>query len=303
MAFTPFNQLMAHARWQGYATGYFECWNLESALAVADAAEATRSPVLLGFSGIYLPHPARLRPEPAGLYAALGLEVCRHLSVPASLVFNESPYPERVLQAIREGYGLVMFSDEDLAPDEQIAQVREIAAAAHREGVAVEGEVMALPGIHGNLLEMETCTPLTEIEDAREFVRQTGVDAFAVNVGQMHLHGRQEVRLDLERLEELHQALDLPLVLHGASSVNRQDIVRAISLGICKINVSSILKQTYFEAMRAAAADTPEGYNPYEVLGSGLENDVLMAGRLALQRKVEELMQLFGSAGKADSFS
>ena len=303
MTHTDFNRLMAHARGAGYATGYFECWNLESALAVADAAEATRSPVLLGFSGIYLSHPERLRAERPGLNAALGLEVCRRMSVPASLVFNESADPDRVMQAIRDGYGMVMFSNEDLSPDEQIDQIREIVAAAHREGAAVEGEAMALPGIHGNLREPPALPPLTEVETAKDFVCRTGVDAFAVNIGQVHLHGRQEVRLNLERLEELQAALDLPLVLHGASSVNRQDILRAISLGICKINVSSILKQTYFEAMRAAAASVPENYNPYEILGSGLEADVLMAGRLALQRKVEELMQLFGSAGKADSFS
>lgn len=83
MALVSFQDLMAAAADGRYAVGYFESWNLESLLAVADAAEAMRSPVLLGFSGIYLPDPERIAREPLPAYAAMGLEVCRGLRVPA----------------------------------------------------------------------------------------------------------------------------------------------------------------------------------------------------------------------------
>jgi fructose/tagatose bisphosphate aldolase len=151
MALVAFDRLMAHAAQERYAVGYFECWNLESLMAVVDAAEATRSPVLLGFSGIYLPHPARIRSEPSSVYAALGLEVCHCATVPAVLVFNESSHLDRVLQAVDEGYGLVMFSDEGLSPEDQIAAVRRVVEAAHAAGCAVEGEAMALHGVGGDL--------------------------------------------------------------------------------------------------------------------------------------------------------
>jgi ketose-bisphosphate aldolase len=301
MPLVPFHELMGHARQEQYAVGYFECWNFESLMAVADAADATRSPMLVGFSGIYLPHPARVRTEPPGVYASLGLAVCRSASVPAALVFNESPHLDRVLGAVDEGYGLVMFSDGGLALDDQIAMVRQVVAAAHAAGCAVEGEAMALPGVGGDLAGIPNHAPLTEVEIARGFIAQTRIDAFAVNIGQMHFHGRRRVRLDLDRLAALDAALDVPLVLHGASSVHRQDIGKAVQLGIRKINVGSVLKQSYFEALREAAANLPDNYNPYEVIGSGLKNDVLMAGRLALQQKAEELMVLFGSAGKAEA--
>ena len=86
-----FDELMADAEAGGYAVGYFESWNLESLLAVADAAEEAHSPVILGFSGICLTHPRRIVNDPLSVYAAMGLEVCRKLSVPACLLFNESP--------------------------------------------------------------------------------------------------------------------------------------------------------------------------------------------------------------------
>ena len=126
MALVPFNELMSRAREGGYAVGYFESWNLESLQAVADAAESMRSPVILGFSGIYLPHPSRTLQEKLSIYAALGLETCRSLSVPSCLLFNESPHLDWVTKAIDLGFSLVMYTDENLSFEEQSARVREI---------------------------------------------------------------------------------------------------------------------------------------------------------------------------------
>jgi ketose-bisphosphate aldolase len=298
MPLASFAELMADAEREGYAVGYFESWNLESLLAVCDAAEATRSPVLVGFSGIYLPHPARVAREPLNLYAALGHEAIRGLSVPACLVFNESPDFDWVLEAIARGFGLVMFSDETLGLDEHIERVRRVAGAAHEVGVAVEGESAALPGVAGELAALPDDLRLTDPDRARDFVQRTGVDAFAVNVGQAHLHGRRRVRLNLARVAELKQSLAVPLVLHGASSVDRADLTEAIRLGIRKINVGSALKRAYFEAVRRTAVQAGEDYNPYEVVGTGLAGDVLTAGRVALQKTVEEWMRAFGSVGR-----
>ncbi len=299
MPLTSFSELMTDAQRGGYAVGYFESWNLESLLAVCDAAEATHSPVLLGFSGIYLTHPARVVHEPVSLYAALGLEAIRGLSVPACLVFNESPNLEAVLDAVGLGFGLVMFSDETLDYNAQVRRVRQVVQSAHEVGVAVEGEATPLPGVGGELSALPDDLHLTDPERARDFIEQTGVDAFAVNVGQAHLHGRRQVRLNLPRLTELKQAVKVPMVLHGATSVDRLDLKEAIRLGVSKINLGSALKRTYFDALRQAAAQTGDDYNPYDVIGSELAEDVLTIGRLALQKTVEDWMRLFGSERKA----
>jgi fructose-bisphosphate aldolase class II len=291
--------MMAEAESGQYAVGYFECWNLESLMAVADAAEALRAPVLVGFSGIYLPDPERLVREHLSAYAALGLDICRNLSVPANLVFNESPYLNCVLKAIDLGFGLVMFSDEKLRPAEQLEYVRQVVGAAHQAGVAVEGEAMALPGVAGELTNAPADFRMTDTQAACAFVEQTGIDAFAVNVGQAHLHGRREVRLDFDRLADLRQAVRVPLVLHGASSVSRAELTEAIRRGIRKINFGSVLKRTYFDATLKACAQVKKGYNPYKVVGSGLADDILVAGRLALQKTVEDLIRLLGSADRA----
>jgi fructose/tagatose bisphosphate aldolase len=281
-----------------YAVGYFESWNLESLLATADAAEATHSPVILGFSGLYLPHPRRQVQEPLSIYAAMGIAVCRHLTVPCCLLFNESPKLDWVLQSIDLGFNLVMFADEKLGAEELISAIARVVEKAHVRGVAVEGEMNALPGIHGEL-EAGNAVPLDDPRTARVFVERTGVDALAVNVGQVHTHGRSHMRLDLERLAALRRAVPVPLVLHGATSIYPPDLVEAIQLGVRKINVGSILKRTYFETLRAASAQVGDPYNPYDVIGSGFPEDVLTQARVAVQERIAELMHLFGSAGKA----
>jgi tagatose 1,6-diphosphate aldolase GatY/KbaY len=191
-----------------------------------------------------------------------------------------------------------MFSDERLGFEEQAEQVARAAEQAHREKAAVEGEMTALPGMAGELGRLPEDLRLSDPDAARRFAERTGVDALAVNIGQAHLHGRREVRLNLERLAELRRAVGVPLVLHGASSVIRQDLEQAVASGIRKINVGSVLKRTYFETLRGACLRAGKRYNPYEVVGSGLPADVLTSARLSLQKTVEDLLGLIGSAGR-----
>lgn len=293
MTLVRFDELVSQAEAGNYAVGYFESWNLESLLAVADAAEATQSPVLLGFSGIYLPHPARLTRESLGSYAAMGLEACKRLSVPACLVFNESPHLDWVMEALRLQFGMVMFSDGSLDFEQSVTCVREVVEKAHACGAAVEGELGTVPGVGGELAGIPPNLNLTDCSRAREFVERTGVDALAVNVGQAHLHAKSELHLDLDRLEQLRLSVGIPLVLHGATSVCRDDLVQAIRIGVSKINVGSALKRTYFEALSVACSRVGPEYNPYQVMGSGFAGDVLTEARLELQKTVEYYMRLF----------
>jgi fructose/tagatose bisphosphate aldolase len=299
MSLIGFRELIDEAEGGRYAVGYFESWNLESLLAVADAAERTNSPVILGFSGIYLPSPDRRVADPLGVLEAMAREVASGLSVPACLLFNESPYLEAVFEAIDLGFGLVMYTDDGLAPALIEERMASVVAHAHAKNVSVEGEMAPLEGVGGGLQSVPDDPRLTDHEAARGFVERTGIDALAVNIGQAHVHGRATVRLDLERLAQLRRKVPIPLVLHGASSIDRDDLKAAIGLGIRKINVGSVLKQAFFRAVRRACLVVDDTYNPYEVIGSGLEADILVQGRLAMQDVVEAYMRLFGSGGTA----
>lgn len=299
MGTVSFAKLMDDAERGGYAVGYFESWNMESLLAVADAAEAARSPVILGFSGISLPNPDRLRAEHLADYYGLASAVSARLSVPSCLLFNECADMDWIAEAVRLGFGLVMFSDEGTATAQLVESTRRATELAHAGASASEGEPNSLPGLAGQLVEAPSHRTMTDPADARKFAADTGVDALAVNVGQVHVHGREEVRLDLARLSEIDRAVSVPLVLHGATSISKKDLAESAHRGVRKVNVGSILKRTFFETMRAAGAKAGAAYNPYEVLGSGLERDVLEAARAAMQKVVQEYMEILGSAGRA----
>jgi ketose-bisphosphate aldolase len=295
----PFKDLLAEAERGQYAVGYFESWNLESLQAVAEAAEATRSPVFLGFSGIHLCDDRRRTRQNLAVYAAFGNEICNSVTVPACLIFNECPQLEQVLEAIHLGFGMVMFSNGALDMEAQSDYVAQLVAAAHPAGVQIEAEMAAVPGMGGELTGLPPDKHFTDPALAQAFVERTGVDALAVNIGQAHMHGRVAVRLDMARLAELKKAVSVPLVLHGGTSVSRSDLQAAIRLGIRKVNIGSILKRSYFAALRSAIAEiTDNEFNPYEVIGSGLEKDVLDTASNAVRKVVEDLMVLFGSAGK-----
>ncbi len=290
---------MTAAEAGGYAVGYFESWNMESLFAVADAAVSMQSPVILGFSGIHFPVAESRNKNYLHVCAKMGAALCESLPVPACLLFNESPHMDWVREAIQAGFDLVMYTDDTFALDELERRVRQVVTAAHAKSVAVEAEMKALAGVSGGLAEAPKDLRLTDPQAARAFVECTGVDALAVNVGQAHLHGRSRVRLDRSRVEQLRRTVSVPLVLHGATSVEQDDLVGAIKAGVRKVNVGSALKSAYFDALRAACGKTAREYNPYEVVGSGVDADVLAAARRAMTAKVEQYMRLFGSAGRA----
>lgn len=297
MAEVSFQELMKHAESKNYAVGYFESWNMDSMLAVSDAAEKLRSPVIIGFGGLFLTNENRVVMDPLNLLAKLVKEVCRSICVPACTLFNESNDFESVLTSIDYGYNIVMFVDSSLSFNDLVEKVSEIVKKAHKNSVAVEAELDELPGLE-SLTGLRRNSSLTDPEDAERFVSLTGIDALSVNIGQSHKQGK-EIRLDFERLKKIKEKTNIPLVLHGVSNLKIVDINRYIDLGVRKFNLGRILKQVYFDKLRSEIENVKEGYSIYEIIGSGFKNDILVKARFEVQKIVEKFMKLYRSAGKA----
>jgi ketose-bisphosphate aldolase len=289
-------KMTAQAVRGGYAVGYFESWNLESLQGVVDAAEATRSPVVIGFNGDFLTRPDRLAGERLAWYAALGRAAAATASVPCALIFNECPRDAAVRDAIELGFNLVMPADPDAAVEESVARVAALTRLAHERGAAVEAELGELPcGVHGGASHGGTAT---DPEAAAAFVAATGVDLLAVSVGNVHIKVDGTEGLDLDRLEAIARVVPVPLVLHGGTGIDREALRAAIGLGVAKVNYGTYLKQRYLAAVRAAVArDEPD---PHRLLGIGGPDDVLGAGRRAVRDAVLERIDWLGCCGRAD---
>jgi len=295
MPLEPVGEMMRRAGDGGYAVGYFESWNLESLQGVIDAAEETRSPIIIGFNGEFLSRPGRLATERISCYGALGKAAAQAASVPCGLIFNECAHDDSVRLAIDSGFNLVMPDDPEAPYDERVGRVAELARYAHRRGVAVEAEVGELPcGASG---QVEEGGAMTDPEAAARFIRATGIDLLSISIGNVHILVQGERGLDLERLAEIRKRVNVPLGLHGGTGIKAQSLRQAISMGVTKVAYGTYLKQRYLAAVRAALE--ADESNPHKLLGCGGQEDVMVAGRLAVRDAVLERIELLGCCGKA----
>jgi ketose-bisphosphate aldolase len=295
MPLEPIGPMMRDARERGYAVGYFESWSLESLQGVVDAAEQTRSPVIIGFNGDFLSRPTRQAAERLSWYGVLGRAAAESATVPCGLIFNECPRDDWVRAAIRAGFNLVMPADPYAGRAEIVRRVAELARLAHTHDVAIEGELGELPcGAHDG--PPRGGSP-TDPEAAAAFVEATEVDLLAVSVGNVHIHVNGRKKLDLTLLEQIHRRVAVPLVLHGGTGIDDGDLREAIALGVAKVNYGTGLKQRYLHAVRSALAQ--DLVDPHRLLGHGGPDDALVAGRLAVRDAVLERIAWLGCSGMA----
>ena len=294
MPLVPMTELLARARAGRYAVGYFESWDLASLQAVVDAAEETASPVIMGFSGDFLADPRRLAAERLPIYGAAGVVACEAARVPCSFIYNESPVLESVYDAMDCGFNVVMYSDHDVPRGELVDRVRDVALEAHPRGVSVEAEYDVLP-----FGAVDAEPPLSDPDEAAEFVRSTGVDALAVSVGNVHVLMSGKVVLDCGLVGRIAERVPAALVLHGGTGMDHASLREAIDAGISKVNYGSVLKQSFLDAVHGTLSRTRDLTNPHARLGDGSATDILVAGRSAVRAEVAALMEVLGCCGRA----
>lgn len=288
--------LFEDAQRRAYIACYCEAWNLESFEAVIEAAEETKSPIIAGFNGGFLCHSGRRRAENLAHYAALG-HVLWQSSAPAVFLLNETDDFAQIERAIGLGFNAVMVENERLELGPYRRLVNRVVRVAHDAGVSVEAALgrLACAQRNGN-------AALTDPDAARRFVEETDIDGLGVAVGNIHILTRGKATIQLDALERIHEAVDLPLVLHGGTGIPLKLASHFPRLGVRKINFGTILKQTYLKAVQKKLARYHEPMSPHPFIGMGGPEDALVAGREAVKQKVMELLRASGSAGKARRF-
>ncbi len=293
MSLKPVNEMMAHARQNGYAVGYFESWDIASLEGVIDAAEQTRSPVIIGFNGEFLAHSFREPQIRLSMYGALGRAAAESAQVPCGFMFNECPLDSWVEHATQVGFNLVMLADEKASHADLTRRVSDVVRISHTRGLAVEAELGLLPfGAEGHARDDGS---LTDPDLAAAFVQETGVDLLAVSTGNVHVMVQGQCDLNLEHLEAIRRKVDVPLVLHGGSGVTNDSLAQAVSIGVTKVNYGTYLKQRYLTALRQAIA--AGNGNPHHLLGYGGDADLLVATRQAVRDAVLERIETLGCCG------
>lgn len=276
-------EMLADAKDRGYAVGAFNIANLEFVLAVVDAAEEERAPVILQAY-----HPVI---DYAGVDTLVAMveSVARGARVPVAFNLDHGASYEQAVRCIEAGFTSVMIDGSALPFDENVAVTQRVVEAAHKAGVDVEGSLGIVPAA-GSSTQHDVRSLMTDPEAARIFVKETGVDSLAVAVGSVHRMKTQECKLDIERIKAVREQTDAPLVLHGASGVNDENFKDAVAAGLCKINVATALKKAFVQGLRDAFEE---------------DSDVIEATvigyhcRKNIKEIVKEKMRLFGCSGRA----
>ncbi len=275
-------QMLLDAQKGGYAVGAFNAENMEMVKAIIAAAQELRAPVMIQTT------PSTVKYGGLETYASIVAAEARKATVPVCLHLDHGSSFELAVQAIKAGYTSVMIDGSHEKFEENIAVTSRVAEAAHPVDIPVEAELGKVGGKEDDLeTEMDTNTDPAQAE---EFVRRTGVDSLAVAIGTAHGFYVGTPVLDKERLSQIRQVVDIPLVLHGASGLSDEDVKDCVKRGICKVNFATELRAAYTGAVKKLLAEKPETFDP-KALGK--------AGMAAVTELVKERMKVCGCDGKA----
>ena len=281
-------EMLTKAREGKYAVGQFNINNLEWTKAILLTAEELKSPVILGVSegaGKYMTGFGTVAAMVKAMDESLGI------TVPVALHLDHGTY-EGCYKCIKAGFSSIMFDGSHYPIEENVAKTTELVNVAHALGLSIEAEVGAIGGEEDGVIGKGECADPAECKQ----IADLGVDILAAGIGNIHgVYPANWEGLSFETLAAVKEAVgDMPLVLHGGTGIPDDQIKKAISLGVAKINVNTECQLVFAEATRkyieAGKDQQGKGFDPRKLLAPGAE---------AIKAKVKEKMELFGSIGKA----
>jgi fructose-bisphosphate aldolase class II len=280
-------EMLAHAMQHHYAIGAYNMHNMEELLAIVEAAEEERAPVIVQVT------PDAIRYAGLELVAAMVKAAAGTASVPVALHLDHGADFEINMRAFRAGFTSLMYDGHALPFDENVRTSKSIVDVAHLAGVPVEAELGAVGQAKDNLSREQVVQMMTDPDKAKEFVELTGVDSLAVACGSVHSMTSKTCEMDIDRVKAIHHLLpQTPLVIHGSSGVVEDTLLAAVPYGIAKINVYTWVAQGFIQGLEEGVAKYAGSTNPRQALALSREYS---------KERVMYKMRLFKTSGRIDS--
>lgn len=276
-------EMLIKAQIEKYAVPAFNIHNLETLQVVIDVAMELRSPVILAGT------PSTIEYAGDNYIVAMANVGANKYNIPIAVHLDHFQEIDGIKGGIEAGFKSVMIDASHKDFQGNVNIVKEVVEYAHRYDVAVEGELGKLIGKEDSLIVEEKDSVYTNPEIASEFVNLTGIDSLAVAIGTAHGLYKGSPKLDFLRLKKIKEKVRVPLVLHGASDVGDELVRKAISLGICKVNVATDLKIPFANAVKKYFKENPN------------ENDIrkyMTPGKDAMREVVKHKIMVCGSNGR-----
>jgi fructose-bisphosphate aldolase, class II len=262
MPLSAMRDIAGPARAAGRGIGAFNVIGIEHAEAIVTAAETAGDPVVLQVSENCASYHGALEP-----IARACLAVARSATVPVVVHLDHAISQDLVYEAARLGVGSVMYDASALPYEKNVRMTAEVAQWCQQRDIWVEAELGEIGGKDG----VHSPSARTDPGEAASYVAATGVDALAVAVGSSHAMLTRDAVLDIELIARIHQAVGVPLVLHGSSGVPDRDLAAAVRAGMTKINIATQLNKAFTTAIRQSLSDDGAMVDPRRYGAAGRE--------------------------------
>lgn len=270
-------ELLRDAQEKQYAIPAFNFYNLDGLFAVLEAAEEEQAPIIVEIYHAYYPF---LHQK---VICNAVQEALRSAHIHAYLHLDHATDQQVLLAAIKDGFQSVMVDGSTASLEENISFTKQITAAAKDSGVFTEAEV----GHVARVGTEDSEGSLATVADCVRLVSETGVDSLAAAVGTAHGMYQTLPKIDFHRIQEIRDAVKIPLVLHGGSGTPDEAIQEAIRCGIAKINIGTELKYAWSNAMKQG------------LLAGEKEPRILSAfAREQVKAIAKQKIRLLGASGK-----
>ena len=277
-------EMLLNAQKGNYAVGAFNVENMEMVMAVMEAAEELKSPVIMQTT------PSTVKYAGLDFFLANVKAAAERASVPVAMHLDHGSSFELAMQAYRTGYTSIMIDGSHESFEGNIAVSKAVADACAPSGIPVEAELGKVGGKEDDL-DGGDDNPYTEPNQAVEVVKRTGVNSLAVAIGTAHGVYKGEPKLDLDRLSEIRKVVDIPLVLHGTSGVPDETVTECVNRGICKVNYATDLRIAFTKGVEAVFEENPDVIDPKKYNAKGKEY---------VKEYVMSKMRVVKSVGKAE---
>ena len=274
---------------EGWAIGQFNFSDFSQVKGIVKAAQSLNSPIILGTS--------EGESKFVGLEEAVAVRdaLIKKTGLPIFLNLDHGKSVDYLKEAILAGYDMVHFDGSKMPLDENIEKSKEVVTFANSHDVVVEGEVGRFgtdaSRLYTGKFEIKE-EDLTKTDDAEKYLSQAKVDFLAVSIGTFHGLDITGVspNLRLERLKEIKEKTNIPMVLHGGSGTPEEDIKKALKLGISKININTETRLAFTNTLRSTLDANKDEITPYKYLQNSID---------AVQKVIEGKIKLFESEDKA----
>ncbi|OYO59409.1 fructose-1,6-bisphosphate aldolase, class II [Lachnotalea glycerini] len=277
-------EMLLKASKGNYAVAAFNVENMEMVQAVIEAAEELNAPVILQTT------PSTVKYGGITMYRSMVNAIAQVARVPVAMHLDHGDSPQLCKEAIEGKYTSVMIDGSKLSFEENIQVSKLVVEMAKDLSISIEAELGTVGGKEDGHIVTEKEALYTNPAQAREFVEKTNVNSLAIAIGTAHGFYKGEPKIDFERLSEIKEIVEIPLVLHGASGLPDTTVIKAIELGICKVNFATELRAAYTKGVRKILDSDVDVFDPKKY-GT--------AGRTEVKELVKHKITICKSEGKA----